>query len=222
MSPAASERGTATDPRCSCCPDLDGRRLRVQEVSWNVRWFCGGTLPSPQCPRLHPRVQVGCCRCLMAGLSGWAATPCVCCSLQEASGQWHALHGGDGVGNLPADCTRPAVPAPQPRAAQVGRYEWFCHGDLWPSLRHRCDAVGSTSSDAAAPTSWEQHWLSSLRLPAVPLCLIVHCRDLKPGNLLLTQGGMLKLADLGISQLLDRVFTSTVVSCCGCWVSGSC
>jgi len=36
-------------------------------------------------------------------------------------------------------------------------------------------------------------------------------RDLKPQNLLVSEGGLLKLADLGISQLLDRVFAKTLI-----------
>ncbi|EFN56596.1 hypothetical protein CHLNCDRAFT_11527, partial [Chlorella variabilis] len=36
-------------------------------------------------------------------------------------------------------------------------------------------------------------------------------RDLKPSNLLLTERGVVKLADLGISQLLDRVFASAMI-----------
>lgn len=41
-------------------------------------------------------------------------------------------------------------------------------------------------------------------------------RDLKPKNLLISEGGVVKLADLGISQTLDRVFTNTMVS----WSAG--
>ena len=36
-------------------------------------------------------------------------------------------------------------------------------------------------------------------------------RDLKPQNILITEGGLIKLADLGISAVLDRVFESVMV-----------
>lgn len=39
------------------------------------------------------------------------------------------------------------------------------------------------------------------------------CRDLKPKNILISEEGLVKLADLGISQVLDRVFTDAMVSC---------
>ena len=38
------------------------------------------------------------------------------------------------------------------------------------------------------------------------------CRDLKPHNLLISEGGLIKLADLGISAVLDRVFAQTLAS----------
>ena len=41
------------------------------------------------------------------------------------------------------------------------------------------------------------------------------CRDLKPHNLLVSEGGLIKLADLGISAVLDRVFAQTLV---GDWI----
>lgn len=37
-------------------------------------------------------------------------------------------------------------------------------------------------------------------------------RDMKPENVLLAEGGLLKIADLGVSQVLEHVFTRVLVS----------
>lgn len=66
------------------------------------------------------------------------------------------------------------------------------------------------------PTCSTAHAFGRYNAALVPQCCgtfsAVLRRDLKPKNLLISEGGVVKLADLGISQTLDRVFINTMVS----------
>ncbi|PSC77050.1 kinase-like [Micractinium conductrix] len=80
----------------------------------------------------------------------------------------------------------------------------------------QADAVNEVRRRAADTMhfSEEQIWATLLQA-ALGLQYLHHNhilhRDLKPQNLLVTEGGGVKLADLGISALLDRVFARSLV-----------
>ncbi|KAL4419420.1 hypothetical protein ABPG77_006347 [Micractinium sp. CCAP 211/92] len=79
-------------------------------------------------------------------------------------------------------------------------------GDLSTLLKHR--------AGSGMHLSEEQMWATFLQV-ALGLQYLHHNhvlhRDLKPANLLVTSGGVVKIADLGIAQLLDRVFARTMI-----------
>ncbi|KAI7836760.1 hypothetical protein COHA_009398 [Chlorella ohadii] len=118
-------------------------------------------------------------------------------------------------------------------------YESFCdHGKLcivqasFPLLNGLCvfaTAAAATAAAAAIATCafagcwctnvpgkrlfglvWATFLQIALGLQYLHHSHVLH-RDLKPKNLLISEGGVVKLADLGISQVLDRVFADTMI-----------
>lgn len=138
-----------------------------------------------------------------------------------ANSHWaRAYPPGAGVALLSSDGGGSALPAPRPRAAP-GR-----QGGSGSGKRRRGEGTGAciggragTPKELAAcartpdglprpPASPRPH---PAHLPAHPPALARRAAP-QPENVLLGEGGLLKLADFGIAQVLDRVFTRVLVS----------